>query len=255
MVGLDKYHSLCIVVILAVSSLLIVTSTFAQTIPKPSVPEFVLKVDDDNIRLYTEIQNQPVVPNGHDTAGIFYDRRVKWHESANWYHYEPDPTIWKRQYLAQIGTTGVTRTINSPNSYYEILGSTTSHQLDVQYRAINGYLNTTVPVAPPIGIEPGDCPVIVVNTSEWSDTVTITLPDYKPEASTTIPRPTVTVLPSTEPTEPYTSGTQTTSPIASNDFVAVVTIALSVISAVLIILVLFVVVIYRRLQRGNQLTH
>jgi hypothetical protein len=154
-----------------------------DSITVPSAPEFTLKLVDYMVGggIETQIQNQPIIPNGHDSAGIFFDRRFKWHESTTWYHPEPDPTKWKRQYISQIGTTGVTTLVGSPNSYYEILGSTTSHQLDVQYRAINGYLNESVPFVPPIGIDPNDTPVVVVNTSEWSETVTINLPDYNPE--------------------------------------------------------------------------
>ncbi|HSV49204.1 MAG TPA: hypothetical protein VLH35_02725 [Candidatus Acidoferrales bacterium] len=45
---LGKYLSICLVVILAVSSLLIVKSTYAQTTPKPAVPEFNIKVVDNS---------------------------------------------------------------------------------------------------------------------------------------------------------------------------------------------------------------
>jgi hypothetical protein len=174
-----------------------VNAVSAQSMPKPSAPEFTLKLVDYMVGggIEIQIQNQPIIPNGHDSAGIFFDTRFKWHESTNWYHHEPDPTKWERQYISQIGTTGVTTLIGSPNGYYEILGNTTSHQLDVQYRAINGYLTEGVPFAPPIGVDPNDTPVVVVNTSEWSETVTITLPDYNPETDTTTPSPTINPTP------------------------------------------------------------
>ena len=249
---LSKYLSLCLLVILATSSMIMVSSTTAQSVPTPSVPEFTLKITDIMVGggLETEIINQPIIPNGHDSAWIYYDFRYKWHESTNWYHHEPDPTKWERQYLSQVGTTGVTRRIGSPNSYYEILGSSTSHQLDVQIRAINGYAKEGIPYAPPIGVEPGDNPVIVVNTSEWSETVTIILPDYKPETATTTPRATINPTPMSS-TEPSPTFTQTTSPVPSNDFVVAITIAFSIVFAVLIIIVLFLVLIYKRIQRGS----
>jgi hypothetical protein len=242
----NKSLALILIGIIAIScvSLLAAKPVTAQTIPKPSVPEFTLKIVDYMAGggLEIEIQNQAVIPNGQDTAGIFYDFRYKWHESANWHHPEPDPTKWKRQYIAEIGTTGVTRIANSPNSYYEILGSSNSHQLDFQIRAINGYLNEAVPFAPPIGIEPGDSPVIVVNTSEWSSTHTITLPDYIPQTAT--PNPTET---------PSAPNTQTTPPMLSNDFMAAITAALTVISVVLIVVVLFLIMLYKRIRKGYQL--
>jgi hypothetical protein len=243
-----KSLSLILVLILVIpcASLLFKPAN-AQTIPKPAVPEFTLKLVDymEGGGLETQIKNQPIILNGHDTASIFYDRRIKWHESINWYHPEPDPTKWKRQYIAESGTTGVTTLVGSPNSYYEILGSSTSHQLDVQYRAINGYLNESVPFAPPIGIDPNDTPVVVVNTSEWSETVTITLPDYKPETTTN-----PTVIPSTEPTESNTSNYPTATPVPSNEFTFFITVALIVISVFMILVFLFLIILYKKIQKS-----
>jgi len=201
---MSRSLALLLITVSVLSSLVIVNAVSVQSIPKPSVPEFTLKLVDYMVGggIETQIRNQPIIPNGHDSAGIYFDTRFKWHESTNWYHPEPDPTKWKRQYISQIGTTGVTTLVGSSNSYYEILGNTTSHQLDVQYRAINGYLNESVPFAPPIGIDPNDTPVVVVNTSEWSETVTITLPDYKPETYTTTPSPTINPTPTPISTTP-----------------------------------------------------
>jgi hypothetical protein len=241
---------LTILIVMSCLTILTVKPANAQSIPKPSVPEFTLNIVDGSLLI--EIQNQPIIPNGHDTAGIFYDFRYKWHESTNWYHPEPDPTKWRRQYIAEIGTTGITRLADPPNKFYIILGDSNSHELDYQIRAINGYQNTTYPWVPPIGIESGDNPVIIVNTSEWSETVTITLPDYKPETSTTTPKTTInpTTIPSGEPTASYNPNTKTASPICSNDFIVLVTIALSIISAVLIVLVLFLILIYRKFEKA-----
>jgi hypothetical protein len=181
-------------------SLSIIKPANAQTIPKPSVPEFTIKnVADDGLQI--EIQNQPYIPNGHALSGIFYDFRYKWHESTTWHHPEPDPSKWYRQYIAESGPTSVTTLVDSINSFYERLGDTSSHQLDVQVRVINGYQNTSYPWVPPIGIEPGDNPIIIVNTSDWSNTQTVTLgsnilvqPTYNPSStpSQTANQPTTT---------------------------------------------------------------
>jgi hypothetical protein len=139
--------------------------------------------------------------------------------------------------------------LRSTNSFYEILGDTSSHQLDYQFRAINGYSNISVPFLPPIGIEPGNSPVIVVSTSEWSSTHTITLPDYNPP--TTTPTPT---NPNNQPTASNAPNNQTNlwNP---NDFMVAVTVALTIISIVLIVAVLFLIMLYKKLQRGNQIAH
>ena len=153
----SKGLALLLIMVIALSSPLIVQSSRAQSLTEPSAPNFTLKIVDYMVGggLEIEIQNQPIIQNGHDTAGIFFDFRYKWHESSSWYHPEPDPTKWERQYIAEIGTTGVTTLVDSPSSYYKILGSSNGHQLDYQVRTINGYSNTSVPFVPPIGIEPG----------------------------------------------------------------------------------------------------
>jgi len=240
---LSKGLALSLILIMAIStlSLMMAKPANAQT-TTPSYPEFTLKIDNSMVGggLQIEIQNQQIIPNGHSTAGIFYDFRYKWHESTNWYHPEPDPTIWQRQYIEEIGNTGVTTLVDSPNSYYEILGSTSSQQLDMQIRAINGYQNTTYPWVPPIGIEPGNNPIIIVSASEWSPTQTINLP-----ASSVSPNPT------SSPTQTSTTLPQTTTQTATEKPVggipsvsfllltnAVALIVIAVLLAVIIVLLL-----------------
>jgi hypothetical protein len=190
---MSKSWALLLVAVLTVSSLLMVASAFAQSIPKPSVPEFTLQLED-NWWVRVIVQNQPIIPNGHDSAWIFYATRYKWHESTNWYPTESISNDGK--YVGEMGTSGTTEWVISTNSFYELLGMTTSHQLDYQILAINGYKNTTLPYdGPPIGVEPGDYPVVIVNTSGWSNTQTITIP----ESQTPMPSP------ATTPTSPPTS--------------------------------------------------
>ena len=255
-IGKTLASLLILLVAISGASLLAIKPTTAQTTSTPSVPEFTLKIVDSMVGggLQIEIQNQPVIPNGHDTTGIFYDFRYKWQESTSWYHPEPNPTKWERQYIEEIGTTGVTQMIGSINSYYQILGNSTSHQLDYQIRAINGYLNTTFPYVPPIGIEPGNYPVIVVSTSDWSPTQTITLP-----ASSVLPNPTSSPAQtaSTSPTVPTLTPTETpVSGILSISFLLLTTtVALIVIAVLLaVIIVLLLLIRHRRTAKLNQLS-
>ena len=194
-----KCATLLLIAVLAASSLIMVEFAFAQSTSKPSVPEFTLQLED-NWWVRVIVQNQPVIPNGHDFAGIFYDVRYKWHESANWYH--PSESNSEGNYVEEMGTSGTTVWVISTNSFYELLGMSNSHQLDYQIRAINGYKNTTLPYGgPPIGHEPGDYPVVIVNTSGWSNTQTITIPEGQsptPSPATT-PTPPPTSTPYNEP--------------------------------------------------------
>jgi hypothetical protein len=163
-------------------------ATDNSDIPKPSVPEFTLQLEDN--WLIITIQNQPIIPNGHENAGIFYARRYKWHESANWYPSESNVNGGSRE----IGTSGTTRSLISTNGFYELLGMSNSNQLDYQVMAINGY--TTPPYDGPfIDYEPADLPVVIVNTSGWSNTQTITIPEGQTLTPSPITTPTPTVSP------------------------------------------------------------
>ncbi len=115
--SISKYFSLLLVVILAVSSLIIVESAFAQSIPKPSTPEFSLKYVDlsynvpptygidqytgktiitqdgyhvDNRSLQFTIKNQPFTsytdPSGNQTS-LYYNFRIKGAYGTEWNYY------------------------------------------------------------------------------------------------------------------------------------------------------------------------
>jgi hypothetical protein len=159
----------------------------AQTIPTPSIPQFTLQTVDNFLQ--TTIQNQPIIPNGHDTADIFYNIRIKSHDSENWVSTTvPNPYQGIRGYIGEIGTSGSTVLQESFSSIDILLGlSDDFHQIDYQVEAINGYLNTTPAYVPPIGFDPNSTPVIVVNTSGWSSTQTVSIPPYVPLSPTPAP--------------------------------------------------------------------
>ena len=196
MARISKCIVAIIIVILAISVFTLVGNAFAQTIPKLSVPEFALEILVVSGGLEIGVQNQYVISNGHDHPWIFYDFRYKWHESENWYYFKLDPSK-EGQYIAETGTTGVTRIVVPFDRFYEILGSSNSYQLEMQIRAINGYSNYTSSV-PQYGIDPNDYPVVVVNASDWSQTQTIEIPasSIMPTPSPTIPEfPYLTTIP------------------------------------------------------------
>lgn len=117
MVRLGKYLTICLVVIFAVSSLFMVKLSDAQTIPKPTAPEFTLKFVDQsydvppttttttdpytgkqttttqtgyriyNQSIYVVIKNQPFIPyndkDGH-YINLAYTIRWKGHYSDSW---------------------------------------------------------------------------------------------------------------------------------------------------------------------------
>ena len=98
---LNKGFSLLFVVILAVSSLIMVESAFAQSIPKPSVPEFTVKFVNasypvtttnpytglsetalaSNNSIQITIKNQPIITLNNQ---IYYNIQGKPHFTGNW---------------------------------------------------------------------------------------------------------------------------------------------------------------------------
>jgi hypothetical protein len=160
--SIGKGFSLLLVVTLAVSSLMMVESAFAQSIPKPSVPEFTAKYIDNSYDVplttttdpYTgktvtqggyhvigEPEIEITIKNPNDTH-VFYSVRTKGHFSQNWVVVE---------YWHQLSNTG--QSYNPPNPYpqqnyssqYTVLrfgdegsGIPSEGQMDIQVEALIG---------------------------------------------------------------------------------------------------------------------
>jgi len=175
-------------------------STDVSGIPKPSVPEFTLQLVDNFVQV--TIRNQPIIPNGHDTANIFYNIRIKDHDATNWINDTvPDPSQGIRGYIGETGVSGSTTLLKSTDAINALIGRYDSFQVDYQIEAINGYLNTTPAYVPPIGFDPNSTPVVIVNTSGWSNTQTITIPKSQTPATTPTPTPTITPYQEPQQTE------------------------------------------------------
>jgi len=56
---MSKSATLLLITVLVVSSLIIISSASAQSIPKPSVPEFTVASKDQNETIIITIKNQP----------------------------------------------------------------------------------------------------------------------------------------------------------------------------------------------------
>jgi hypothetical protein len=183
---------LLIVVLLITSSLLIIQFATAQTIPKPSVPKFTITVFENGYQM--DISNQPIILNGHDMAGIFYDIRIKSHSTENWVHKTvPNATQAIRGYIQEMGQSGNTTLTSDFKSIRHLLNlSSESQQIDFQVEAINGYPNMTL-ANMFFGIEPDKTPIITVNTSGWSESQTITIPEINNQKGTDLLLATVIV--------------------------------------------------------------
>jgi len=191
MVSLSKGLATVLILTIVISGIrpFLVKTVNAQTATEPSVPRFMLMPGD--IVVIT-IWNQPIIP-GESTANIFFNIRIKDHQSDNWVNVTvPNPAQNVRGYIMELGFGPTDYNIVYEDSKVIrallALPNNTSSQIDFQVEAINGYLNTTLSSA--TGYDPDNTPVIIVNTSGWSPTQTVTIP-----ASSVSPNPTATITP------------------------------------------------------------
>jgi hypothetical protein len=214
----SKGFALLLLVFLVVSSLLIIQLVGAQSIPKPSVPEFTVKwlnqsytvpvsysIDPytgqsikhpsyyvDNSSIQITIKNQPFVPykdtiNGW-TISLFYNIREKGHYTDTWKNIYLTDELPVASYDSQytVYTYPVQHYSNAPDEYY--LGSllvqiTEGGQVDFQVQAMIGYVHRI--------LQGSFAPYYFNGTqSDWSPTQTVTIP-----ASNVSPNPTVTPSP------------------------------------------------------------
>lgn len=98
---LSKSLALILIIIMAVSSLMMVESTCAQTIPKPSIPQFSLNYFSNSVQV--TVVNQPFTPNSVNDSisgnnfslGLFYDIRWKEHSASEWTNYYPNSYLFE----------------------------------------------------------------------------------------------------------------------------------------------------------------
>lgn len=190
----------CLVVILAVSSMLIVLSADAQT-TKPSIPQFTVNYIDlsydiptttsinqytgqtethqgyhvENITLQLKIRNQPFtsyLENGQNIS-FYYNVREKGSFSTQWIEmYSPD-----NGYPLQSRTEYTTITLflgNNSRFGYTPPNSKIDFQVQALIGSVHRVSNITKDNQLPWEIFPW---IFDGQTSEWSNTQTVTIPD------------------------------------------------------------------------------
>jgi hypothetical protein len=164
MARLGKYLSLCLVVILAVSSLLMIQSTCAQSIPKPSVPEFTLQFfGSPQYALVVTIKNQPY----DSTFGtIYYNLRLKDHNAGNdsWIYPLDQLFYTYHTYPEQSTDSEYTNISITVQSNFLLLGI----QNDIEIEAMLGTIGRDAHYNPAPYVFNGQ-------TSDWSNTQTLNL--------------------------------------------------------------------------------
>jgi hypothetical protein len=212
MVTMRKSYALTLIVILAISSLVVFKPSFAA-IPKPSVPEFTVRLVDnsydvpttysidpytgqslmhpgyrvENKTIEITITNQPYVPytDSNGTATFYYNIRMKGHFEDEWGQlYSPDAGFIKRSNSAY---TVVSYTIGE-HADRPIIRNIPGGQVDFQVQALIGFTHR--------GYDPNATNQLDMfpwvfdgETSDWSNTQTITIASNSEVQQQTQPSP------------------------------------------------------------------
>lgn len=187
MAMIAKFLLLFSILAFAVSSLIIVIPTTAQSSSKPSIPEFSLNVAHQNDGAPTAIEiivkNQPftssIDANGNSTS-LYYNVRFKGHYTSDWNYYPANRTSCYIDASTTDYTTISFVLDSSPLGAVPVGG-----KVDFQVQALIGHDNKIA----------GNLYDFVGDSSIWSNTQTVTMPET---SASTSPTPTTPPLLSTQ---------------------------------------------------------
>jgi hypothetical protein len=217
---MSKLATLLLLAVLVLSSVVMVGSAFAQSITKPSVPEFTLKYIDlsydvpptygidqftgetvitqegyhrHNQSAVFKIKNQPFNPytdSGGNNISLHYNFRAKGHFGDEWRYYPfTDSGLSSNRYSSMLFTFGsIPKFVASTSEYTELSVSLTDfysyenlqigNQIDFQVQAQIGYIDYA-----------GDGHYSFLGESSgWSETQTITIPNDPPNIALLSPQ-------------------------------------------------------------------
>jgi hypothetical protein len=228
---MKKNATLMIITVFALSSLCMVSSVFAQSYPRPSVPEFTVKYVDysydipptyeidqftgqnitkregehiDNRSAVFTIRNQPFttyVDSGNNTIGLYYNFRYKGHFGSDWgyFPFSESGQSWRYHapFIVFIDVPPDKFSSASNSEYTEIL-----LRLRFLFGQGNPPMNTQVDfqvqaLIGHIDYEGDGYYRFTGERSDWSNTQTLTIG----EIQTPSPEPTTSNSPSPSPSE------------------------------------------------------
>jgi len=269
---MSKRPVLLIIAILAVSSLIMVESAFAQSITKPSIPQFTLKYVDlsydmpptygidpytgktvitqdgyhvDNRSLQFTIKNQPFTPytdaNGTQ-IGLYYNFRVKGAYGTEWNYYPFAPNgVTTRRYGGLFGgnSTESPADLVQSNSEY----TTITIQIPDLYNVpMEAQLDVQAQaligyMVPSDYMMSGHVYAFTGESSDWSNTQTLTIG----ESQTATPSPATTPT----PTAPAPTPTPSQEPQQTEQIEPILGAAI-VVAVIVAVLGLFIYLIKRK---------
>jgi hypothetical protein len=246
---MSKRATLLLITVLAVSSLILVSSAFAQAIPDPSVPQFTVELVDSSydvpttyeINPYTgenvtyagyhaqstsiqvKIENQPFVPfelqdneSYSQTINFYYNIRIKGYYTGNWIElYNPSdgfPQQWSNSDYTVFSYVwgGEANTLMGSKSVNLPAGG----EVDFQVEAMIGYVHRS-------GEPPWFPWTFYGETSGWSNTQTITI------AESQTPTPSLAATPT--PTPPNFGPTPSPEPaLTQEELETIIIVAIAV---------------------------
>jgi hypothetical protein len=206
---MSKRVALLLIAMLTVSSLIMVESASAQSIPKPSVPEFTLKYVDHSYDVpptnisstdpYTNKTTITAIPSHHvksmtvdatirNNGGSYYNFRYKPHYIDNWSYYPFNPDLGSYIVPAAYDLSSI---YPASTSDYTIISLTflpnipEGGQVDVQVQALIGDFDKQPsgmlgPAVPNFPFVPTYDFTFRGTTSDWSNTQTLTIPSSTP---------------------------------------------------------------------------
>jgi hypothetical protein len=190
--SIGKQFSLFLVVSLAVSSLMMVKSAFAQSNSKPSIPEFTAKLissppESQSVNRIIElsIKNQPCIS--------FYNIRMRVND-ANWNFLYPNnnsvPNQSDGEYTILSFRSGYLGVEDQYHLGYKVENLTAGDKIDFQVQAMNGSIHRVFNPNATNQLEMYPY-VFTGETSDWSNTQTITITatsiSVSPSPTPTIP--------------------------------------------------------------------
>ena len=185
---MSKGFTLLLILPLTISILIMVKPAFAQTTPKPSVPEFTFRFVESSLEVTTK--NQPLtayVGTNGSNPSLYYGFRFKDHENIQDWNYAPIYYVgissYGTYYKASISDYTV---VSFPLGSYPLTGILGSGQVDLQVIALIGNEVST-------NYENGSVYGFDGAESNWSTTQTITIPA---SSNSTSPTPTIPEFPS-----------------------------------------------------------
>jgi hypothetical protein len=249
----NKRVALLLITMVAASSLMMGGSTFAQSIPKPSVPEFTVEYVDSsyyvppvygidqysgktvqtgggftvqNKTIQVTIKNQPFTPydneNGH-TIRLRYRLSYKGHYAEYWNNYPRlgledkyiNPSSSHTIVMFGLGIEGIDHYISDPHVDLDVLSP--GDKVDFKVQATIGYYTIAEGYSSgPIGVYDTSHLIFHGELSDWSSTQTLTIGADSSKTSPGANNPTISNPSDSTTPETSSSSDQTTEPTPSH---------------------------------------